>query len=127
MKKNLKTKISLGVLMACLITGNIGFAEKITAGSLHDYGEIKVENDDLLVEGQFGYSCQITLDEGYKVVFKNDFGNSIYSGCSGNFNVIADNVEIYAGEDNGIFMSLDGPGEGTVVFGSIDGRKNKEF
>ncbi len=127
MKKNLKTKISLGVLMACLITGNIGFAEKITAGNLHDYGEIKVENDDLLVEGQFGYSCQITLDEGYKVIFKNDFGNSIYSGCSGNFNVIADNVEIYAGEDNGIFMSLDGPGEGTVVFGSIDGRKIKNF
>ena len=82
-RKNLETKISLGVLMACLITGNIGFAEKITAESLGDYGKIEVENDDLLVEGEFGYSCNIELDEGHKVVFKNESGNSIYSGCNG--------------------------------------------
>ena len=124
-RKGLKTKISLGVLMACLITGNIGFAEKITAGSLGDYGKIEVENDDLLVEGEFGYSCNIELDEGHKVVFKNESGNSIYSGCNGSFNVIADNVEIIAGADNGIFMSLEGE-EGTVVFGTAD-RKIENF
>lgn len=124
-RKNLETKISLGVLMACLITGNIGFAEKITAESLGDYGKIEVENDDLLVEGEFGYSCNIELDEGYKVVFKNESGNSIYSGCNGSFNVIADNVEIIAGADNGIFMSLEGE-EGTVVFGTAD-RKIENF
>lgn len=124
-RKNLETKISLGVLMACLITGNIGFAEKITAESLGDYGKIEVENDDLLVEGEFGYSCNIELDEGHKVVFKNESGNSIYSGCNGSFNVIADNVEIIAGADNGIFMSLEGE-EGTVVFGTAD-RKIENF
>lgn len=125
MKNNFKKQFSLGILMACLITGNIGFAEKISAGELGNYGEIKVENDDLLVEGQFGYSCNIELDKGHKVVFKNESGNSIYSGWNGSFNVIADNVEIIAGKDNGIFMSLEGE-EGTVVFGTAD-RKIENF
>ena len=127
MKNSLKKQFSLGILMACLITGNIGFAKDIQAGTLGNFGEIK-ENEDVTIKGQIGYNGKIELGENNKLTFVNPDDNSIYGGCGGTINVIADYVDITAGKNNGIFMSLDDKEKaGNVIFGSSDGRKIKEF
>ena len=114
MKKNLKNKISLGVLMACLITGNIGFTETIKGGYRPDWNIVKA--DDVIVDGEIGYGGKIELEKGYKLIF-NSSGNGIYSDYGGNFNIIADDIEITT-EENGLFAALEGGGKGTVTFGS---------
>lgn len=116
MKKNLKTKISLGVLMACLITGNIGFAKEISGGYSNSW-DIK-ESENLTVSGEIGYNGKIELEKGYKLIFDSN-GNGIYSDYGGNFNIIADDIEITA-EKNGLFAALEGGGKGTVTFGSTN-------
>ena len=127
MKNNFKKQFSLGILMACLITGNIGFAKDIQAGTLGNFEEIK-ENEDVTIKGQIGYNGKIELGENNKLTFVNPDDNSIYGGCGGTINVIADYVDITAGKNNGIFMSLDDKEKaGNVIFGSSDGRKIKEF
>ena len=117
MKKNLKNKISLGVLMACLITGNIGFTETIEEGGYLPNWNI-VKADDVIVDGEIGYGGKIELEKGYKLIF-NSSGNGIYSDYGGNFNIIADDIEITA-EKNGLFAALEGGGKGTVTFGSTN-------
>lgn len=115
-RKGLKTKISLGVLMAYLITGNIGFAKEISGG-YSDNWYIK-ESENVTISGEIGYNGKIELENGYKLIFDSN-GNGIYSDYGGNFNIIADDIEITA-EKNGLFAALEGGGKGTVTFGSTN-------
>lgn len=117
-RKNLETKISLGVLMACLITGNIGFAKEISGGLVNNWDITESEN--VTINGDIGFAGKIELDEGYKLTI-NGNSNGIYSGYDKNakFDIIADEIEINNTEhDNGIFMAIENGGNGILTLGS---------
>lgn len=131
-RKKLKAKLSLSILMACLVISNTSFAKEITAGAL---GTVTIPeqgsglselNDDLKINGQIGYQGSIKLGKNYKLTIESN-GNGIYSGWNENakFDIIADDIEIITHSGNGIYMSLENGGNGILTIGEAEetGRK----
>lgn len=96
-RKNLKTKISLGTLMACLITGNIGFAQVSIAKQDGTESIIKTGNGSYIAGEIFDGSTGEYKGSKLNVDYKGNLGGIVY-GTVKNYdelNIVSDKKGIH--------------------------------
>ena len=96
-RKNLKTKISLGILMACLITGNIGFAQVSIVKQDGTESIIKTGNGSYIAGEIFDGSTGEYKGSKLNVDYKGNLGGIVY-GTVKNYdelNIVSDKKGIH--------------------------------
>ena len=123
-RKNLERAIVLGLILSTGVYGT-ALAEELN-DRIWGSGIDKLVQDEALIinssSDAIGYSGKIKVINGDLIISTN--GNGVYAGWNKNANLIliADNIEITAG-NNGLFTATENRGSGHIFIGEENGRK----
>lgn len=114
-----KVKVTLGLMVSFLITGNVGYGDETYNGRLYLGGNTVIKVGNFTIESPnnigLGYSGVLDVQNGN---LKIDAGsNGIEGGYGGQLRILANEVNVTSG-DNGIFVALEDPKGGLVTLGS---------